>query len=191
MSCLWNRWDIYSYRILIVYSFFHCVQDGGPLPSSLMTRVQSKSPELTMSCSAGGGKGVKEPQDLNYMTFRYFLDTESALRDTMIDSSLQGLGPFRYIWSRVPWSYLLCCVFAQFYLQSSNSLPHRLDSVWYSFLIYSLLPFQACSYSWCSLLQFKFVAHCLCLHLLFRAWLLSLMTPRRLLLFHKVSSFWD
>ena len=139
------------YRILIVYSFFRRVQDGGPLPSSLMTQVQSKSPALTMSCSDGGGKKVKEPQDLNYMTCIYFLDTQSALRDTMMDSSLQGLGPFRYIFSRrshaVLKSYLLCCVFAQFYLQSSNSLPHHLDSVWYSFLICSLMPFQAFSFS--------------------------------------------
>ena len=73
--------------------FFHCMQDGGPLPSSLMTQMQS---------SAGGGKGVKGPQDLNYTTCRYYLDTESALRDTLMSSRLQG---FRYtFFTHVPCS---------------------------------------------------------------------------------------
>jgi hypothetical protein len=54
----------------------HNMQDEGPLPSSFMTTMQSRSPLL---CSAGhcGGKG---PPDLNFTRCRYFL---AALRDSM------------------------------------------------------------------------------------------------------------
>ncbi len=53
--------------------------------SSFTTQMQFKSPALIISCSAGGGK---RPQDLNYSTCRYYLDTESALCDATMNSSL-------------------------------------------------------------------------------------------------------
>ena len=164
MRFLWNRCYLYSYCALIVNSLFHCVQDGGPLPSSLMTQMQSTSPAVTGSCSAGGGKEVKGPQDLNFTTCRYILGTESALGDTM-NSIVQGL---RYTSSRISHAvlkpYLLCCVFMQFYLQSSNRLPHHLDSVRYFFLICSLLLFQANSlfYAYCYISLLPIVNACTC-----------------------------
>jgi hypothetical protein len=61
------------------------VQDGGPLHSSFTTQMQCKSPALIISCSAGGGE---RPPDLNNSTCRYYLDTESALCDATMNSSL-------------------------------------------------------------------------------------------------------
>jgi len=47
--------------------------------------MQCKSPALIISCSAGGGE---RPPDLNNSTCRYYLDTESALFDATMNSSL-------------------------------------------------------------------------------------------------------
>ena len=67
----------YIHIVFWLYNqFFHCVQDEGPLPSSFMTTMQSRSPLL---CSAGHCEG-KGPPDLNFTRCRYFL---AALRDSM------------------------------------------------------------------------------------------------------------